>query len=85
MKKVTIYSTPICPYCVKAKQLFSSLDVEYKDVDISADMSLRDELVKKYNWQTVPMIFVGEEFIGGFDDVAKLHAEGSLMDMIKSV
>jgi glutaredoxin 3 len=83
MKQVTIYSTPLCPYCTKAKQLFSSLGVPYQDVDLSSDDALREKLAQTHNWRTVPMIFIGEEFVGGFDDLDKLYREGSLMDMIQ--
>jgi glutaredoxin 3 len=79
MKTVTIYSTPNCPYCLRAKALLSSLGVAFEVVDLSESETLRDEVQKKYQWMTVPMIVVGDEFIGGYDDMAKLHAEGKLL------
>lgn len=82
MKKVTIYSTPHCPYCMRAKALFASLGASFDDVDLSENEALRDELRTKYNWMTVPMIVVGDEFLGGFDDVAKLHAERKLVEKL---
>ncbi len=82
MKPIIIYTTPICPYCRRSKDLFRSLGVAYQEVDISVNPAIRDELVAKYNWQTVPMIFIGEEFIGGYDDLMRLQAEGTLLEKI---
>ncbi len=79
MKPVTIYSTPTCPYCINAKKLFTNLNVPFTDVDLSANPTLAEELSNKHNWRTVPMIFIGDEFVGGFDDVAALQERGELM------
>jgi GrxC family glutaredoxin len=83
-KQVTIYSTPVCPYCRRAKSLFDELKVVYKEVDLAGDEKLRNEMVEKYQWQTVPMIFVGEEFIGGYDDVVELHAQNKFLEKVNS-
>ncbi len=83
MKPVTIYSTPTCPYCIRAKQLFTSLNVAFTDVDLSADPALAEELNNKHNWRTVPMIFIGDEFVGGYDDVIALQARGELMSKLE--
>lgn len=79
MKNVTVYSTKVCPYCMQAKALLQSLKVPFDVVDLSDNFNLRQELADKYNWQTVPMIVIGEEFIGGYDDLKKLHDGGQLM------
>lgn len=67
---------------MRAKALFASLGVAFEDVDLSENEALRDELRAKYNWMTVPMIVVGDEFLGGFDDISKLHAQGKLLPKI---
>lgn len=82
MPKITIYSTPNCPYCMRAKTLLTSLGVQFETIDLSENEELRDEVQKKYQWMTVPMIVVGDEFLGGFDDISKLHAEGKLLPKI---
>ncbi len=82
MKTVKIYTTTYCPYCQRAKALFSSLNIPYQEIDVENNTELRDELIEKYNWRTVPMIFIGEEFIGGFDDLTKLHGEGKLLPLL---
>jgi glutaredoxin 3 len=83
-KEVTIYSTPVCPYCKRAKAFFTENNISYKEVDLASDEKLRNEMVEKYQWQTVPMIFVGDEFIGGYDDMIGLYAENKLLEKINS-
>lgn len=84
MKTVKIYTTTYCPYCKKAKALFESLQVPYEEIDVEQDAELRQKMADTYNWQTVPMIVIGDEFIGGFDDVATLHAAGTLLPKIQA-
>jgi glutaredoxin 3 len=67
---------------MRAKALLTSLSVAYEEVDLSENTELRDEVQKKFGWMTVPMIVVGDEFLGGFDDISKLHAEGKLLPKI---
>ncbi len=79
MTEIIIYTTPICPYCVRAKQLLANKEVEYKEIDISADMSLRDEMIEKSGGKrTVPQIFINNNYIGGFDDLSALDRKGEL-------
>lgn len=84
MKKVTLYTLPTCPFCQRAKALLSQLEVPFTDIDVSQDQAKRQEMSEKYNWQTVPMIVIGDEFIGGFDDMAALHEKGELMPKIQA-
>jgi glutaredoxin 3 len=84
MKQITIYSTPVCPYCKRAKAFFDGQGVQYKEVDLASNPTLRDEMVEKYQWQTVPMIFVGDEFIGGYDDMMNLVAENKFFEKVNS-
>ncbi len=85
MKAITIYSTPICPYCNNAKQLLSSKGLQYAEVSMmDLKPEERAELMKKTNnYRTVPQIFIGDTFIGGFDDLNKLNQEGKLDEMVK--
>ena len=78
MAEVIIYSSPVCPYCVKAKQLLSSKGVEYREIDISRDPALAAEVREKTGRQTVPQIFIGDYHVGGCDDLYALDAEGKL-------
>lgn len=83
MADVTIYTTTYCPYCVRAKKLFGSLGVAFDEVNLEEKPELREELTRKHNWRTVPMIFAGERFLGGFDDVNELHKRGELMPIVE--
>ena len=64
---VVIYSTPSCVHCQHAKQFFDENNVEYTDHDVSEDQQKRQEMVEKSGQMGVPVIFVGDEMIVGFD------------------
>jgi glutaredoxin 3 len=74
MQKVTIYTTANCPFCIRAKNLFKSLQVPFEEVGLDQDHALRASLTEKYKWRTVPM--------GGFDDVSELHRSGQLTALL---
>ncbi|GAA0321373.1 glutaredoxin 3 [Psychrobacter aestuarii] len=81
---VTVYTTPICPYCTNAKQLLKSKGVDYEEVGMH-DMSREDrmELMKKTNnYRTVPQIFVGDTFVGGFDELNQMNQQGKLDELL---
>lgn len=82
MKSVTIYTSPVCPYCDRAKNLLQSIGVSYEEHNVIEQPELRQQMAEKYNWMTVPMIVIGDEFIGGYDDMAALQAEGRLMEKL---
>ena len=75
-KKVKIYSTPTCFYCVKAKEFFAKNNIKYEEVNVSADAKGREEMVKKSHQLGVPVIEIGHEIIVGFDRVAIEEALG---------
>ena len=81
---VTIYTKSMCPYCVNAKKLLESLGAAYTEVDVLAHPEERVKLSQKHNWMTVPMILIGDEFIGGFDDLKALHERGELLPKINA-
>lgn len=79
MQPVTLYTTPICPYCVAAKRLLDSKGVEYTDIDVMANPDLRAEMMQRANGRhTVPQIFVGETHVGGCDELHQLERAGKL-------
>ena len=85
MKPVTIYTTPICPYCVRAKSLLGKKGVSYDEIDVMMDMKAREEMLAKSGGaRTVPQIFIGEEAIGGSDDLHALDREGKLMPKVEA-
>ena len=75
-KKVKIYSTPTCFYCVKAKEFFAKNNIKYEEVNVAADTRGREEMVKKSHQLGVPVIEIGHEIIVGFDRVAIEQALG---------
>ena len=81
---VKVYTTPICPYCSNAKQLLSSKGVDYEEIGMH-DMSMDERralMQKTNNYRTVPQIFVGDTFVGGFDELNQLNQQGKLDDML---
>ncbi|MEX0917343.1 MAG: glutaredoxin domain-containing protein [Candidatus Paceibacterota bacterium] len=68
MKNVTIYSTPACHFCHAAKEFFKENNIEFTDYDVSADAEKRSEMVEKSGQMGVPVIFVDDEMIIGFDE-----------------
>lgn len=75
---VTMYTTPWCPYCIRARSLFDQIGVEYSDIDVSADANLRADMQQRSGRHTVPQIWIGEAHVGGFDDVYALARQGEL-------
>lgn len=65
-KKVIIYSTPTCPYCVYAKSFFKEKGVHFEDVDVSRDRNRAMEMVEKSGQMGVPVIDIGGNIIVGF-------------------
>lgn len=86
MATVQIYTTTVCPYCVQAKMLLKNKGVEFNEINmqtISAEE--RQALAEKTNnYRTVPQIFIGDTFIGGYDQLAKLERESKLDAMLAS-
>ena len=78
MKPVTIYTTPSCPFCVRAKKLLTQKKVAYKEIDVSTDDDARDQLAQRTGQRTVPQIYIGEKHIGGSDDLYELEHKGEL-------
>ncbi len=66
-KKVVIYSTPTCHFCHLLKEFFRVHNVEFTDYDVSTDIEKRKEMVKRSGQMGVPVIFIGDDMIVGFD------------------
>lgn len=84
MQPVRVYSTKICPYCVRAKMLLNDRSIPYQEIDVSNDPDKRAWLVEATGRRTVPQIFIGEEAIGGFDDLRELDRTGELSKKLAS-
>ncbi|MEI8179221.1 glutaredoxin 3 [Aestuariivirga sp.] len=78
MQKVTIYTTPYCPYCHAAKALLKKKGVDFEEIDVQ-DRTLRQQMMLRANGRhTVPQIFIGDTHVGGSDDIHELDRRGQL-------
>ena len=85
MKKVVIYTGPTCNFCSAAKHLLSLKKISYEEIDIGNDDKKREEMLKKSNGsRTVPQIFIGEDHVGGNDELQALEKEGNLDNLLKN-
>ncbi len=83
-RPVLMYTTAVCPYCVRAKQLLKARGVsEIEEVRVDLDPERRDEMMLKTQRRTVPQIFIGETHVGGCDDLHALDAAGRLMPLLE--
>lgn len=78
MAKIEIYSKEWCPYCTKAKALLLSKRLEYDEIDVTSDAVREAEMVERSQRRTVPQIFIDDQSVGGYDDLAQLNATGEL-------
>ena len=78
MADVKIYTTSFCPFCVRAKNLLKGKGVEFEEINMDGKDQELQSLKKKTGLQTVPQIFIGEELVGGYTDLAALDASGQL-------
>ena len=78
MKPVKIYTTPYCPYCVRAKRLLEKKGVSYQEIDVAEDDEARVRLAEQTGRRTVPQIFIGEHHVGGSDELHALEQDGKL-------
>ena len=83
MKPVEMYIKPGCPYCHAAQRLLDSKNVAYTTTNILLKPAKRAEMIQRANGRTtVPQIFIGDQHVGGFDDLNALHQRGKLDPML---
>lgn len=79
MPRITIYTTPFCPYCHMAKELLESKNTRFHEIDVAGKPTLRAEMREEAGGRnTVPQIWIGGRHIGGFDDLQALDRAGKL-------
>ena len=78
MARVQMYTTPACPFCVRAKRLLQARGIAYDEIDIADDPDTRAEVIERSGRLTVPQIFIDGDPIGGFEELAELDASGDL-------
>lgn len=72
MPKVEMYTTAVCPYCMRAKALLDRKGVKYEEMRIEGNRDLMREMIKRSQRKTVPQIFIDDYHVGGYDDMAEL-------------
>lgn len=84
MVHIDIYTTPYCPFCIRAKKLLANKKVEFNEIDLSENPDKFEEMLSKSNGaRTVPQIFVNGEHIGDCDHVHDLDQKGELDKILK--
>jgi glutaredoxin 3 len=85
MPRITIYTTPICPYCVRAKALLKKKGAVFDEIDVFMDAGARREMETKAGGRyTVPQIFIGERHVGGCEDLYALERAGELDPLLST-
>ena len=85
MANVEIYTTKVCPYCVRAKNLLNAKDVDFVEHDLTGKDDEREALLKRSNgMRTVPQIFINGQHIGGYDNLAELEDKGELDKLLSA-
>jgi len=83
MQPVKMYTTAVCPYCIRAKQLLKARGVEQiEEIRIDTQPEQRDEMMRITGRRTVPQIYIGDTHVGGCDDLMALDARGALLPML---
>lgn len=80
--KVDIYTKVTCFFCMRAKALLEQKQVSFNEIKIDNNAELRNEMIKRCGGTTVPQIFIGEEHVGGCDDLFALHAGNKLDELL---
>ena len=81
---VLMYTTAVCPFCIRAKQLLTARGVtQIEEVRIDLDPDKRDEMMEKTKRRTVPQIYIGSTYVGGCDDLYALDTAGKLLPLLE--
>ena len=84
MNPVRMFTTQVCPYCIRAKQLLKQRGVDTIDeIRVDLDPSQRSVMIEKTGRRTVPQIFIGETWVGGCDDLIALDQKGGLIPLLQ--
>ena len=84
MKNILMYSGPMCNFCDAAKRLLVRNNLKYKEIDISKEAGLMEEMIKKANGKrTIPQIFFDNDHIGGYQELRNLEKNGELINSLK--
>jgi glutaredoxin 3 len=83
MNRIVMYSTGFCPYCVMAEKLLRSKGAEeIEKIRVDLEPERRTEMLEKTGRRTVPQIYIGETYVGGYDDLAMLNRNNELTKLL---
>ena len=84
MKKILMYSGPMCNFCEAAKRLLDRNNLKYEVIDISSGDGIRDEMIKKSNGKrTIPQIFFNDYHVGGYQELRELEKSNQLLKLLE--
>ncbi len=75
---ITVYSKQFCPYCVMAKRLLVSKGADFTEIKVDSDQAMVKKMMADSGQRTVPQIWIGQNHIGGYDELAALQQNGQL-------
>ena len=85
MQPVKMYTTAVCPYCIRAKQILKAKGVEQiEEIRIDSDPAARATMMEVTQRRTVPQIFIGDTHVGGCDELMALDSRGGLVPLLQS-
>ena len=83
MRVVKMYTTAVCPYCIRAKQILKAKGVEQiEEIRVDTDPQARAQMMEITGRRTVPQIFIGDAHVGGCDELLALDAQGGLLPLL---
>jgi len=85
MPSITMYTTAVCPYCVRAKQILKAKGVaQIEEIRVDLDPGAREAMMARTGRRTVPQIFIGDTHVGGCDDLMALDGRGGLAPLLQA-
>ena len=84
MPEILIYTSTICPYCIMAKRLLDNKGASYQEINIDKQPVMREKMMRETKRRTVPQIYIGDQHIGGFDELYALDRKNELDSLIEA-
>ena len=84
MPKIEMYTTASCAFCTAAKMLLKQRGLDYAEIRVDTEMAKRDEMLQRAHRRTVPQIFINDQHIGGFEELAAAAKDGKLAQLTGS-
>jgi len=81
---VRVYTRRWCGYCYAARRFLTKLEIDFDEIPLDDKPEIRRSLSEaNNNWSTLPMIFIGDHFVGGYNDLARIHRQGQLEPLLE--